>query len=220
MRRGLIITLLAGATCTALAQSTSSPLAGFDSKPWLEDFHQILSEMSSHYANLEWAVTSRRMNLPRLRLNAETKLREATDEAEARRVLDKFLASFGDGHLEIQWPKAGAQNKAALDTPQSLCDRMGYSSHLHPGLDLSALPEFSVLDNPESDLFPGGILRLQDHAVIGILRIGLLSEHAYPEICKQAAYGRPCQKGGKSTLGGSDGAINRHYTQRRRLRLG
>jgi hypothetical protein len=186
MRRALIITLLVALTYAALAQSPNNPPGGFDSKAWLEDFHQVLSEMSAHYANLEWAVTDRRMNLPRLRLDTETKLREAPDETGARRVLDKFLTSFGDGHLEIQWPKSATLNKAAASANQGLCDRMGYGSHLHSGLDFSSLPEFSSLETPESDLFPGGLLRRQDHTVIGVLRIGLLSEHAYPAMCEQA----------------------------------
>jgi hypothetical protein len=48
------------------------------------------------------------MYLQRLRLDTEAKLREATDE-DARRILNKFIASFGDGHLEIEWPKGSAQ---------------------------------------------------------------------------------------------------------------
>jgi hypothetical protein len=79
--------------------------------------------MSSHYANLEWAVEDRKMDLPQLRRETEAKLREASDDAGARRVLDKFLASFGDGHLEIEWSKVSSQPKPAADPPQSLCER-------------------------------------------------------------------------------------------------
>ena len=144
--------------------------------------------MSVHYANLDWAVADRRMDLPRLRLDTEAKLRDAADESGARRILDKFLASFGDGHLEIQWPKSGAQPKPATTASQSLCGRMGYESRLHPGLDFSVLPEFSTQNTPEERLFPGGLLRLQNGTAMGIVRIGLFSEHSYPEICEQAAH--------------------------------
>ncbi len=187
MRRGLPFFFLAVLPCATQTVNQAQPI-GFDSKPWLEDFHQIQSEMSSHYANLDWAVADRRMDLPRLRLDTEAKLREAADEPGARRILDKFLASFGDGHLEIQWPKSGAQPKPATTAAQSLCGRMGYESRLHPGLDLSALPEFSALHTPEEKLFPGGLLRLRNSTVMGVVRIGLFSEHAYPEICEQAAH--------------------------------
>jgi len=190
MRRGLLVLFLAALTGAASPQNTNDARpVSFDPKPWLDDFHQVLSEMSSHYANLEWAVEDRRMDLPRLRLDAEAKLREAIDEHDARRILDKFIASFGDGHLEIQWPKSGAQPRPAAGASQSLCDRMGYHGRLHPGLDFSGLPEFSLLNTPESKLFPGGLLRLRNRTVIGVIRIGLFSEHIYPEICEQAMRG-------------------------------
>jgi hypothetical protein len=92
------------------------------------------------------------MYLQRLRLDTEAKLREATDE-DARRILNKFIASFGDGHLEIEWPKGSAQPNPAASSPQSLCDRLGYKIHLHPGLDFSGLPERSLLNAPEAKLF-------------------------------------------------------------------
>lgn len=187
MRRGLLVLSLLLLTCAASPQNTNDarPLS-FDPKPWLEDFHQALSEMSSHYANLEWAVEDRRMDLQRLRLDTEAKLRAATDENDARQILDNFISSFGDGHLEIEWPKSSAQPKPAANTPQSLCDRLGYKTHLHPGLDFSELSEFSLLNTPEAKLFPGGLLGLRSGTVFGVIRIGLFSEHSYPEVCEQA----------------------------------
>lgn len=54
MTRGLLVILLAALTGTASPQNTNgAPPSSFDPKHWLEDFHQILSEMSVHYANLE-----------------------------------------------------------------------------------------------------------------------------------------------------------------------
>lgn len=185
MRRGFLFFFLAALTCAAQNVS-STPSTSFDPKPWLDDFHQILSEMSVHYANLEWAVEDRRMDLPHLRLDTEAKLREATDEPGARHVLDKFLASFGDGHLQIDWPKTGAQPKPATAASQNLCDRLGYNMRLKPGLDFSAFPEFSAQNTPEEKLFSGGLLRLRNHTVIGIIRISLFSEHGFPEFCEQA----------------------------------
>jgi len=186
MKRGLLVFFLTVLTCPSSYPNTNQPQANiFDPAPWLEDFHQVLSEMSSHYANLEWAVDDRKMDLPRLRLDTEAKLNAATTELDARRILDQFLASFGDGHLEIEWPKSGAQPTPAPTKAQSLCARMGYSNRNHPGLDFSLVPEFASLNTPETTLFPGGLLRLHNR-VLGIIRIGLFSEHAYPEVCEQA----------------------------------
>jgi hypothetical protein len=184
--RGLLFFFLAVSICGAQAPNPpQSP--NFDPKPWLEDFHQILDEMSSHYANLEWALDGRKMDLPRLRSETEGKLRESSDDGAARRVLDKFLAGFGDGHLELRWPKTNSSSTSAKAAPQNLCARLGYNSPLHPGLDFSSLSDFAALDSPEANLFPGGLLHLQNHTVIGVIRLALFSEHAYPQVCEQAA---------------------------------
>jgi hypothetical protein len=172
------------------ARDTNPPHpAPFNPNLLLEDFHQILAEMSSHYANLEYAVNDRKMDLPRLRLETESKLREASDEASARKAIEKFLNSFGDGHLELRWPKPGAPANDTANAPvsQDICARMGYDSPLRPGIDFTGLSEFLQLDTSEASLFPGGLLRLPNHATLGVIRIGLFSEHAYPQICQQAA---------------------------------
>jgi hypothetical protein len=175
-------------TCRAQDQN-QGPATPFDPKPLLEDFHQIIAEMSSHYANLEFAVEDRRMDLPRLRLETENKLREATDEASARKMIEKFLATFGDGHVELHWPRPNsrASDAPANNVPSSgLCARLGYDSPLRPGVDFSGIAEFSRLDSPGANLFPGGLLHLQNHTTLGVIRIGLFSEHAYPQICQEA----------------------------------
>src|SRR5437762_125141 len=59
---------------------------------WLADFHQLIEEMSSHYANLEWAVQQRRMNLPALREKTEESLRKATTAEEAELAFKSLLA--------------------------------------------------------------------------------------------------------------------------------
>jgi hypothetical protein len=169
--------------------------AGFDARPWLEDFDQLTAEMAAHYSDLEFAVNQRRMDLPRLRRETTAKLDQSCDENEARRVLGKFLDSFGDGHLEIDWPQASAPSvvpapaAAAADskaeTP-SLCARLGYRKRgFKGGIEFSQLPQFSSIGGEEADWFPGGILRLRDDAKLGVIRIALLSEHAFPEACEQ-----------------------------------
>src|SRR5215471_2974170 len=179
--------LLAALICAASPQNrTDRRPVTFDPKPWLEDFHQILSEMSSHYANLDWAVADRKMDLHLLRLDTEAKLRAARDETEARRIIERFIASFGDGHLAIEWPKSKAEPTPAAAASQSLCNRLGYKARVHPGLNFSDLPNFFSLNTPEAKLFPGGLLRLRNGTVIGIIRIGDFSEHSHPELCEQA----------------------------------
>jgi hypothetical protein len=143
--------------------------------------------MSSQYANLEWAVQERKMDLPQLREQTEAKLREAKEEGKARRIIDKFVEKFGDGHLEIDWPKVRVQGlPSSRDTEHDLCTRLGYDSRMHSGLNFSILPEFIAVGSEDVRLFPGGLLKVGSGNIVGILRIGLFSEHAFPEICKQA----------------------------------
>ena len=71
---------------------------------WLEDFAQLKHEMAAHYANLDWAVAERRIDLKELSELTETRLREAQSEAQAQRVIELFLEAFGDGHLSVRWP--------------------------------------------------------------------------------------------------------------------
>lgn len=80
----------------------------FTTQTWVEDFAQLTNEMSVHYSDLEYAIQERHMDLPRLRRETEVKLRTSCDEHEARLVLQSFLNSFGDGHLEIDWEQPTA----------------------------------------------------------------------------------------------------------------
>src|ERR1700739_1672421 len=90
---------------------------------WLEDFHQLLDEMSSHYANLEFAVTGRRMDLPKLKQETERRIKDANDEDQERRIFQNFLDIFGDGHLGIRWPRKPESSPTPPSVTQTLCDR-------------------------------------------------------------------------------------------------
>lgn len=182
--RAALLAVLLAVQSMAFAQSNTGATGRFDPAPWLEDFQQLLSELSSHYANLDWAIEDRRMDLPRLREQTERKLRAATNEEDARRIFGQFLDSFGDGHLEIRWPKPQPDPTPSVQG-KDLCDILGYHSRMSPGLDFSSLSGFRALDNEDSKLFPAGLLRLNGGKSIGILRIGLFSETAYPEACRK-----------------------------------
>jgi len=168
------------------AQACPNP--GFDPRPWLEDFHQLLAEMSAHYSNLEYAVQDRHMDLPQLRREAEAKLNASCDEQEARRLFESFLNSFGDGHLEIDWPKPKASDAKPAET-NSLCTRLGYEKKtLKPGVDFAQLPQFASLGGDGAEWFPGGILMLNQDEKVGVIRVAIFSEHWFPETCEQAVH--------------------------------
>ncbi len=158
---------------------------------WLRDFRQLIDEMSSHYANLEWAVKERHMDLARLRSETEARILSARSAEEERRAFRDFAAAFGDGHLKITWPD---ENKAPAASPPpdggsddgSLCARLGYTVRGRTGLDLSLLQGFRPVPDGDQSGFPGGILRLAAGNAVGVIRISLFSEKAFPDACAAA----------------------------------
>jgi hypothetical protein len=179
----LITTFLVSLSCVPAFSQAAKDSAPFDPAPWLEDFQQLQSEMSSHYAGLEFAITERKMDLPALRIQTEAKLRAAKDDQESRRIIEKFLASFGDGHLNVHWKSSAATTKSL--EPANLCTRLGYISFLKPGLDFSNFSNFTPLNHSDGTFFSGGLLHLANDKTVGVIRIGLFSEHTYPELCEQ-----------------------------------
>jgi hypothetical protein len=181
------------ATCRA--PSVSGPMCGsqLDFQPWLGDVGQLTAEMAAHYANLESSQRERHMDLPQLRRETGTKLRQACDKQQAQKKLRGFIEAFGDGHLELTWPKPSDQkaagrtssNSTSAPKQQSLCHRPGYMRSLTPGVDFSQLPAFGFVGG-DANWFPAGILQLQNRTKLGVIRIALFSEHAFPEASERA----------------------------------
>jgi Peptidase family S41 len=166
------------------AVSSPANAQQFQVDPWMEDFHQLLSEVSTHYVNFEWVANERRVNLPKLKAATEDRLRQAKSDEDARRAFERFLKSFGDAHVEIRWkPKSSA---SSADQKSSFCERLGYNQEdQNGGIDWSIFPEYTPLQDADAADFPGGILQLRGKKV-GVVRIGLFSEHAHPGLCEQA----------------------------------
>ncbi|MGA9507053.1 MAG: S41 family peptidase [Candidatus Sulfotelmatobacter sp.] len=166
-------------------QSQSTVNAAFDATPWIGDFHELTTAMASHYADLEWALNDRRIDLPKLRQATEDSLRRCDSDQCARHELKKFLDAFGDGHLSIAWTNVSAQSNVEAEADWSLCGRLGYKAPVSPGIDFSLLPGFAAADGEGSKLFSGGLLTLPSGARLGLIRIPSFSEHAFPEECER-----------------------------------
>lgn len=166
----------------------------FKTDIWLEDFAQLKQEMSSHYANLEWAVEKRGLVLKQLSETTETRLRQARSDVEAQEAIESFLNAFGDGHLNAQWEQntsanassGGSSSQTMIQTP--LCQRLGYQSeNFTPSIVFSRLKDFRELKNKDSKYFSVGILQIAKNVNIGIVRIPLFSEYLFPDLCGQGA---------------------------------
>jgi hypothetical protein len=164
-----------------------TPLRALDTGAWLADFHQILAEMSSHYANLDSAIDDRGLDLPALRNRYEQRIRDAKSDADARAAIDEFLAAFGDGHVRVDWNVVAAPESASTPTRDTrpLCERLGYAAGAETrSLDFTRIAEFQPLDDADAAVFPGGILRLDAKRRAGILRIRLFMETTQPQLCE------------------------------------
>lgn len=182
----LFVILNSSVNCLVYSQT-------FNTSAWLEDFAQLKQEMSAHYANLEWAVENRGLDLQELSEQTESRLRRARTNAEAQQIISSFLRAFGDGHLGVRWAansESGSQvsgAESAMRRP-SLCVQLGYQEHhTEPGIAFSRLNNFQEFKTADSKYFPTGVLRLPNNQKIGVIRIGFFSEHAFPDLCEQAA---------------------------------
>jgi hypothetical protein len=179
------LAVLAGTLVQAQSNAgRTCPTPGFDARPWLEDFDQLTTEMAAHYSDLEYAIEGRHMDLPELRRETEATLGASCSESEAKQALQSFLRLFGDGHLGIEWAERAAQATPEKTAP--LCSRLGYKKWaLNPGIDFSQLPQFSSVGGDGAGWFPGGILKLSENERLGVIRIAIFSEHAFPDACEE-----------------------------------
>lgn len=190
-RRMQITVALFACLCLSSAHETYGQT--INTSVWLEDFAQLKREMSDHYANLEWAIEHRGLDLKQLSERTGTRLRQARTDTEARAVIESFLGEFGDGHLYVEWVRSGgdtpAQQADSGPTKQPpLCERLRYRSQdASPRLVFSRLNSFREIKTEDSRYFPVGVLSLPGGKNVGVIRIHLFSEYMFPELCEKAA---------------------------------
>ncbi len=196
MLKKLITAALCASVCVPFSTATKTFAQAPRSEAWLEDFEQLKREMAAHYANLDWAVAERRLDLKQLSEQTAARLREAQSDAQARQAIDSFVRAFGDGHFHLQWPSANrpdaVKNDAAKNdkpsAPAPLCDRLGFrAGKTAPGIAFDRLPGFEPHRTADSKYFPVGVLVLPNGKRIGLLRIAIFSEHWFPDLCETAA---------------------------------
>lgn len=171
-----------------LTGSGSLSAQSIKSAEWLEDFAQLKREMSVHYANLEWAVEERGLDLKQLSDTAEANLQKAQTQAEAKKIIEDFLSSFADAHLRVDWVST-SQNPQSKPEPVSFCQSLGYrpASYAKPGINFSAFKNFRPLTGENSKYLPAGVLNLNNGKKIGVIRIALFMETQFAGLCEKAA---------------------------------
>src|SRR4249919_802715 len=93
--------------------AVASDVKSFDPKIWLEDLAQMRQAFSAKYVNFEWAVFDRQADLAALFADAQKRVQDSDNDADARAAFDRLVRQIGDGHVQLQWPKSRATKQHA-----------------------------------------------------------------------------------------------------------
>ena len=176
----------------------------WDATPWLADLSELRAAVDSEYPNRDWLTGQREVSLDRWFDDAADAIRQSGGESGARKVLDRLVGRFNDGHFDLSWPEPAAVQTGVAPEPASpsppstvaaFCLARGYNARQVTAGTAAALPGYRPID-PGGPL-AAGIARA-GRTTIGIVRIGVFSPQGYPALCEQAAAGvavafdKPC----------------------------
>ena len=152
----------------------------YDPAPWLADLEQARMAFATKYADLEWEVRVRKLDLNAVFAQTRARLRGARSDADARAAFDALARRFVDRHVHFSWPQAQADPAHGLS-----CTALGYNPQMQ-GAPLAALiPGFEPLIPSPSERFPAGVLRVGAHKV-AVVKVPLFSPRGFPALCEAA----------------------------------
>ena len=165
----------------ALCLHGANAASSFDPTPWREDLAQAREAVSTKYANLEWLVLEREVDLPALFADAEASINSASSAVDAQAAFDRLARRFADGHVRFRWPQA----QATSQTPTANCSSLGYDARMRGASFATHIPGYAALSASSASAFPAGSIQLGYHKV-GVIQIGLFSPQGYPQLCAAA----------------------------------
>jgi hypothetical protein len=170
----------------ALAVATAAH--AFDAAKWRADFAQARQELARSYANLDWVVSDRKIDLQALVERTEQGLATAKSDDEAAGVLKQFVDNFGDGHVRLVKPQravASAPAPTVAATDMKTCRDMGYQPMRRDkaAIDFGSTGQYEALANETAAMLPAGVLKAGGKS-LGVIRIDLFAEQAFPELCE------------------------------------
>ncbi len=132
--------------------------------PWLTDLAQMRTAVERSYPNLGWLTADREVSLDRLFGRASDAIRASHSDADARRVMDRLVERFRDGHLALNWPAptptstqpSDAGKKGEPMTAASFCRSRGYDAGQVTAGTAAALPGYRRIES--GSVFPAGLI--------------------------------------------------------------
>ncbi len=168
----LLLLLLMPALLLARARQNSGH--AFSLHAWMEDYRALKKHIEIGYANLEWMIQARRIDLSTLDSKTRQAISRATSDAEAKRALESFLAAFGDGHLNLRERVSSSPVDPSLGRNTSgadACQSMGFTPLEYDfSLPLTKARGFQII-SASKGAFTLGVLSLDDGRSYGVLRI-------------------------------------------------
>lgn len=101
--------------------------ARYEPDVWLQEFATLRVDLAAHYANLDWMVSYRKIDLPALTRETESALRAARTEGQARKALSRFIEAFNDPHLRLV-DSAAPKHSSEKPRTQASCRERGFET--------------------------------------------------------------------------------------------
>jgi hypothetical protein len=157
-------------------------VATYDAKAWRADYEYLKRELAQRYANLDWIVSYRRLDLRALDAETGSAIDNAHSRVFAALALRRFANAFADPHLKLAFPEGTRENVSSASTaaPRPImgsCESAGYKDGNHAfEVPFDRLPGWKPL---RGGSFPAGIA-----GDLGVLRISAFGEFQYLSTCK------------------------------------
>jgi hypothetical protein len=148
---------------------------------WNDDFEALLAHMPVAYANYEYSVRVRRLDVAALAARTRKQLEAARTERGTRAAIGGFLAAFDDYHVALEDAPASRESSSSDPTTYSSCRALGFRDRdrdFHPAIRRQA--GFRADD---AGALPTARLTLDERTVYAV-RIPLFSESQFPGICE------------------------------------
>lgn len=160
-------------------------LLTYDSKAWLEDHSHLKNELAQNYANLDWVVQHRKIDLRALDEETQQSIRGAYSRIGATFAIRRFVTAFRDPHLKLVIDDGSTDSQSSNTQTLSPAPPTKIASIEDVGYEIGErsfrfpfdrLPHWKQLDN---QYFPTGI---SDQ--LGVLRIASFGEDQYLDACR------------------------------------